>query len=116
MPLPNHQKPMNATIEHYIPDATKMAAPDYYAVYCKRGPKDRGGFLTNVLAKGQADALREQIKRKREREKDPPAGLKIDLDFYSVRPTKIDCREAVAAGTEQEPAILRGILRMKTNE
>jgi len=49
---------MNATIEHYIPDATKMAAPDYYAVYCKRGPKDRGGFLTNVLAKGQADALR----------------------------------------------------------
>jgi len=77
---------MNTTLEHHIPDATKMVEPretclicghelelvrpgrhqcnhceiepDYFAVYCQRGPKVRAGFLTNVLAKGKTDALR----------------------------------------------------------
>ncbi|MFT4175036.1 MAG: hypothetical protein QM627_00125 [Luteolibacter sp.] len=49
---------MNTTIEHHIPDATKMVESDYYAVYVQRAAKARGRFLLHVHAKGKSDALR----------------------------------------------------------
>lgn len=77
---------MNTTLEHHIPDATKMVAPvescmicgyeleevrpgkhqcnhceierDYFAVYVQRAAKARGSFLLHVHAKGRFDALR----------------------------------------------------------
>ena len=59
MHLPKHlETPMNTTIEHHIPDATKMVESDYYAVYVQRDAKSRGNFLLHVFAKGKADAMR----------------------------------------------------------
>ena len=40
------------------PTHCSPSVADYYAVYVKRDPKDRGNFLTNVMAKGAKDAIR----------------------------------------------------------
>ena len=39
------------------PEASEIPN-DYYSVYVKRKPKDRGNFLCNVLAKSTSDAMR----------------------------------------------------------
>lgn len=40
----------------------------------------------HLLPEGQHDVLMEQLKRRRKMERDPEAGLRIDIDYYRIEP------------------------------
>jgi hypothetical protein len=49
----------------------------------------------HLLATGQHDALIGQLKRRKEQQKDPDAGLLIDIDIYDVYPSKFKIEDFV---------------------
>jgi hypothetical protein len=71
---------------------------------------ERARLPARLLEKGQKEALIEQMRRKAKREKDPSAGVLIDLDYYFVRPAKLDLQEfwkkAVTNGDKMVGAFL----------
>jgi len=44
----------------------------------------------HLLEKGQREALLAQLKRQKQREQDPVAGLAVDIDFWSVDPDEVN--------------------------
>jgi hypothetical protein len=61
---------------------------------------------SHLLKKGQKEALLEQLRRKAQKERDPVAGVFIDIDWYRVRPAKVDIASFLQEGCEKGDAIL----------
>lgn len=68
-----------------LPDKSAGIRMGYRAVFTPEAPLRLDERLTtppHLLAKGQKEALLEQLQRQRSREHDPVAGLLIDIDYY----------------------------------
>ena len=59
------------------------------SVYMIEAPKRIDGLLKkppHLLRKGQREALLDQLKRARQRQKAPVAGLEVDIDYWWINP------------------------------
>lgn len=54
---------------------------------------DRLRLQPRLLPTGQRDALLGQIRRKKQREKAPIAGLVIDIDYYVIKPNSVSVKQ-----------------------
>ena len=77
---------------------------------------DRLKRSPRTLPSGQREALIAQLKRHRDREENPEAGLQIDIDFYAVHPPKPDAKALFEKAVELRPKIIdaslvKGVVR-----
>lgn len=62
---------------------------------------------SRFLPKNQHEALMDQLQRQKQREKAPPAGVVFDIDYYWIRPPKIDVKAFLAGAIDMERDILQ---------
>jgi hypothetical protein len=74
---------------------------------------ERARVPARFLEKGQKEALLEQIKRRTKREKDPSAGVLIDLDYYQMRPVKLDLKNFWQTGIDTGDKMIEAVLARK---
>lgn len=59
----------------------------------------------HLLKEGQREALISQLRRQKQRETEPLAGLAIDVDYWWIKPEEADIGKFLAASTEQIEAL-----------
>ncbi len=59
-----------------------------------------------LLAQGQREALQSQRQRRAQREKEPLAGLLIDIDHYTIRPETLDADGFIDASRKRSEEIV----------
>jgi hypothetical protein len=91
------------------PDRTKGVRIAVSAVHRPEAPlslDDRLRRPPHLLARGQREALLEQLKRRRQREASPAAGLLIDIDCWVIRPDDVDIQQFLKNSEEEIAYIL----------
>jgi hypothetical protein len=71
---------------------------------------DRLKRSPRTLPTGQREALLAQLKRYREREENPEAGLQIDIDFYAANPPKPEAKALFENAANLRPKIIEASL------
>jgi hypothetical protein len=64
----------------------------------------------HLLARGQREALLEQLKRRRQREGSPVAGLLIDVDYWVIRPDDADIQQFMKSSEEEIAYVLESFM------
>lgn len=74
---------------------------------------DRLKTPSRLLPSGQSAALLNQLKRRKQRQESPIAGLSIDVDYYWVRPVKPDAEQFFRLGTAEVDTFIQHWLARK---
>lgn len=65
---------------------------------------------SHLLASGQREALIAQLKRQKQREKEPVAGLMIDIDYWWLSPEEPNIEEFFSSSNEQIQCLIKSFL------
>lgn len=82
--------------------AFKMEAPMQIDARLKMAP--------HLLKEGQREALLAQLKRQKQREESPLAGLMLDMDYWWTAPEKPDVSKFFSDSTKKIAALLRAFM------
>jgi len=75
---------------------------------------ERLNLPPHMLPSGQREALIDQLRRRKQKEEEPLAGLVVDVDYYSLRPV-IGTLEAFLASAKKETSrFLQGFIEGKS--
>jgi hypothetical protein len=74
---------------------------------------ERAYLPAHLLPTGQKQALIDQLARRARQEKSPAAGLLMDIDHYSVRPTKIELGRFLDLATTESVQLMNTFLKGK---
>jgi len=102
------------TVDLEYPDRAKGVRFAISAVHRPEAPftlDDRLRVAPHLLAQGQREALLEQLKRRKQREASPVAGLLIDVDYWVVRPDSVDIRQFLNNAEEEIEYVLESFVR-----
>lgn len=95
------------------PDRTKGIRFAISAVHRPEAPlglDDRLRRPPHLLAQGQREALLEQLKRRKQREASPVAGLLIDVDYWVIRPDEVDIQQFLKSSEEEIASVLESFM------
>lgn len=106
-------KSCDATSVLQSPDNSKGLKFSIAPVFKTQAPLRLDRRLTvapHLLKEGQKEALIAQIKRQRQREQDPLAGLEIDIDYWWLKPEEPNIEQFLSDSGEQMQQIISSFL------
>lgn len=101
------------TVDLEDKDRTKGIRLAVSAVHRPEAPlslDDRLRRPPHLLPQGQREALLEQLKRRKQRESSPVAGLLIDVDYWVIRPDHVDVPQFLTSAEKEIAYVLKSFM------